>query len=118
MAGLDLPAARPGTPIDQARKPIVRGQFNRIACRSSMVKAVRIGNCLTEPLMQDSLIRQPDVLSRTGIRSKQYLYRLIERGTFPRPLRIGPRAVAWRASDIDAWLASLPDAGPEPKEVA
>jgi prophage regulatory protein len=32
-------------------------------------------------------------------------------GRFPKPVRIGPRAVGWRESDIQAWMDSLPTAG-------
>jgi excisionase family DNA binding protein len=28
-------------------------------------------------------------------------------GAFPRPLRIGPKTVRWRVSDVDAYLAAL-----------
>jgi hypothetical protein len=30
---------------------------------------------------------------------------MVSAGTFPRPIRIGPRRVGWLASEIDAWLA-------------
>jgi predicted DNA-binding transcriptional regulator AlpA len=29
------------------------------------------------------------------------------RGDFPKPLRIGPKTVRWRLSDIEAYLAAL-----------
>jgi excisionase family DNA binding protein len=29
------------------------------------------------------------------------------RGTFPRPVRLGPRTVRWRVSDVEAYLTSL-----------
>lgn len=36
-------------------------------------------------------------------------------GTFPEPLRLSPGTIAWRVSDITAWLASRPRIGqPEP----
>jgi prophage regulatory protein len=38
--------------------------------------------------------------------SRSSLYRAIENGTFPKPVHIGSRAVAWRSDDIDAWFAS------------
>lgn len=42
------------------------------------------------------------VIRVTGL-SRSTLYRLIADESFPRPVRLGPRAVAWRRSDIDAW---------------
>jgi prophage regulatory protein len=47
-------------------------------------------------------LRIPAVIRVTGL-SRSTLYRLIADEAFPRPVRLGPRAVAWRRSDIDAW---------------
>ena len=33
---------------------------------------------------------------------------MMDRGEFPRPIRIGKRAVAWPESAIDAWLKTRP----------
>lgn len=35
------------------------------------------------------------------------IYRKMKAGTFPQPVRIGKRRVAWRESDIVAWQAGL-----------
>jgi len=35
------------------------------------------------------------------------IYRKMKAGTFPQPVRIGKRRVAWRESDIAAWQANL-----------
>ena len=35
------------------------------------------------------------------------IYRRMKAGTFPQPVRVGKRRVAWRESDIAAWQASL-----------
>jgi prophage regulatory protein len=35
------------------------------------------------------------------------IYRKMKAGTFPQPVRIGKRRVAWRESDIAAWQAGL-----------
>jgi prophage regulatory protein len=35
------------------------------------------------------------------------IYRRMKVGTFPQPVRVGKRRVAWRESDIAAWQASL-----------
>lgn len=34
------------------------------------------------------------------------IYRLIEAEAFPKPIRIGVKAVAWRETDLEEWLAS------------
>ena len=58
---------------------------------------------------EDRLLRLPEVLHLCGI-SRTTLNRLIAAGRFPAPVRIGPRAVAWRESDIRRWLESRPPA--------
>jgi len=55
---------------------------------------------------QQELYRKPLVLQITGL-SHSTLYYLMKNGTFPSQVKIGQRAVAWRKSDIDAWLAQL-----------
>lgn len=37
--------------------------------------------------------------------SRATIFALVKSGTFPKPVRIGTRAVAWRMSDIDTYLA-------------
>ena len=53
--------------------------------------------------MIDSLLRRPDVEALTGL-SRAWIYAAMQRGDFPRPLRIGKRAVAWPRSAVDAWI--------------
>jgi prophage regulatory protein len=52
--------------------------------------------------MSDPLLRLPEVIRETG-RSRTRIYVDIAAGHFPKPLKIGPRAVAWRSSDIERW---------------
>ena len=49
------------------------------------------------------LLRRPEVLALTGL-STTSLYRRIREGTFPRPVRIGPNAVAWDSEAVEKWL--------------
>ena len=51
--------------------------------------------------------RLPTVLAATGL-GRSTIYRLIADGSFPAPVRLGPRAVAWRWSDLDQWTHSRP----------
>lgn len=55
----------------------------------------------------ESIIRMPEVCARTGL-SRATIYARIAAGQFPHPVQLGPRAVGWRASLIDSWLAALP----------
>ena len=57
--------------------------------------------------IHDRLLRRRQVEEITGM-SRSSIYRLMQDGEFPRPVRIGPAAVRWRASDITAWLESRP----------
>lgn len=57
-----------------------------------------------------SIIRMPQLVEKTRI-SRAHVYNLIGRGEFPRPIRLGRRAVGWREDEIEAWLASRPVAG-------
>jgi prophage regulatory protein len=56
--------------------------------------------------MTDAILRLPAVTSRAGL-SRSAIYERIASGTFPAPVRLGPRAVGWRESAISAWLDSL-----------
>jgi len=47
-----------------------------------------------------------ELTGRIGL-SKSEIYRRIQAGTFIKPISLGPRAVGWRESDIESWLASL-----------
>ena len=60
---------------------------------------------------QQVLIKRPEVERITRL-SRSAIYAAMDAGEFPRPVRIGRRAVAWRLADIEAWLASRPTALP------
>lgn len=53
------------------------------------------------------LLRRHEVERQTGL-SRATIYRQMDAGTFPRPRRIGQRAVAWPQHEIEAWKASRP----------
>lgn len=54
-------------------------------------------------MQSDHILRRPAVEIRTGL-SRSSLYAMMQRGEFPRPIRLGRRAVGWRLSDIERWL--------------
>ena len=56
---------------------------------------------------QLKMLKAKEVADITSI-SVPYLYELISKDKFPRPYRLGARAVAWRLSDIKRWLDSRP----------
>ena len=46
--------------------------------------------------------RLPNVCARYGL-SRSTLYAWIKQGTFPAPLKLGPRASAWALADLEQW---------------
>ena len=57
--------------------------------------------------MTNKLLKRPEVERLTGL-SRASIYARIKNEAFPLPVRIGPNSVAWRADEIDAWIADLP----------
>jgi prophage regulatory protein len=51
-----------------------------------------------EPARQ--FARLPAVIQATGL-GRATIYRLFAKGDFPRPVHPGPRAIAWRWSDLE-----------------
>lgn len=49
-----------------------------------------------------SFLRLPEVKALTGL-SKTSIYELIRGKSFPAPVRLGPRAVAWVRSEVRQW---------------
>ena len=49
------------------------------------------------------LERLPEVKGRTG-KGRTSIYNGIKNGTFPKPIRIGDRSVAWDSFAIDKWI--------------
>jgi prophage regulatory protein len=53
------------------------------------------------------LLRTRDVLALAAV-SRSTLYRWLDAGTFPKPVRLGNTwAVRWHADDVDSWLQGL-----------
>lgn len=55
--------------------------------------------------MVEKFLRLPAVEAATGLRHAE-IYERIVAGTFPRQIKIGSKAVAWRESEIEAWQAA------------
>lgn len=52
-------------------------------------------------------LRMPTVMRMTGL-GRSTIYRMIAESKFPRPVRLGTRAVAWRRADLDRWSETRP----------
>jgi prophage regulatory protein len=57
----------------------------------------------------ERLVRLPEVRFLTGL-GKSSIYDAVKAGTFPQAVRVTEYAVAWRKSEIDAWIAQRPSA--------
>ena len=64
-------------------------------------------------LLGDKLNRIDEVESITGL-SRSEIYRKMEDGEFPRPVRVGARAVRWWTSNVYTWMESCPEADDSP----
>ena len=58
----------------------------------------------TKPSKPERLLRLPEVEALSGLK-KTTIYQGAHAGTFPKPLRLPARCVAWRESDIATWQA-------------
>ena len=59
------------------------------------------------------LLRLPDLMAYLKIgRPSVYMLR-DEDPTFPQPIRVTPRTIAWKKAEIDEWLADRPRATPD-----
>lgn len=53
-----------------------------------------------------TLLRKPQVLARTGI-PKSSWDRGVRQGRYPKPVKIGVRAIAWTSTSIDKLIEDL-----------
>ncbi len=51
----------------------------------------------------DRILRLKSVLDRTGL-TRSTLYRKMERGSFPRQLKLSARCAGWRESAVIEWM--------------
>lgn len=50
-----------------------------------------------------TLVDRHEVTRLTGF-SRPWIYAAMKAGTFPRPIKIGPRSVRWVLGDVQAWI--------------
>ena len=60
-------------------------------------------------LHEERLLNEREVAELIGV-SKSTLRRMVSANEFPKPIRIGKRAIRWRKSEVLEWLASRPRA--------
>ena len=55
------------------------------------------------PSAEHALIKLPQVEHLTGLK-KSEIYRRIQIGQFPKPVKLGERASAWVLSEVSSWV--------------
>lgn len=50
-----------------------------------------------------TILRRPKVENKTGL-GRSSIYRLIQLGQFPKPVKLTERSVGWLESEIDQWI--------------
>ena len=50
-----------------------------------------------------NILRKRGVATKVGL-SGVHIMRLVRRGAFPEPLRLGPASIGWLESEVDQWL--------------
>ena len=53
--------------------------------------------------MEERIMRRPEIERVTGL-SRSAIYAGMQQNRFPKPIKLGPRAVGWIESDIKAWI--------------
>ena len=91
-----------------ARSPDEGGDFafpgpDRLRDRLSRAWSGRWVESEPDDAVPVRILRLSMVLDRTGL-SRSTLYELMEDGSFPRPVRLGARAVGWIEAEVDEWI--------------
>jgi prophage regulatory protein len=58
---------------------------------------------MSEQPTHDRVLRWPEVLLCTGL-SRPTISRLMDERQFPQRIKLGARAVGWRASEVAEWI--------------
>jgi len=55
--------------------------------------------------LQTRLVRMSELHDWVGL-GKSAIYEMVAEGSFPAPVRLSARAVAWRSDQVQAWIDS------------
>lgn len=61
-----------------------------------------------QPAASDKALARRRQVEQLVQLSRSTIYAAVKAGTFPAPVRIGARAVAWRVADVEQWLEARP----------
>jgi len=66
-----------------------------------MERTLRPYNQLWSLIMK--ILRLPEVMTTTGL-GRSSVYAFVAQNTFPRPIRLGERAVGWKSDEVNTWI--------------
>ena len=56
--------------------------------------------------MLPEILRRKDIENQFGL-SRSTIYAMIANGRFPKPVKLGHRAVGWRSDDLQSWFENM-----------
>lgn len=56
-------------------------------------------------MMSMQVLRLPAVMKKTGL-ARATIYAHIAQGSFPSPIKLGPRASGWVEAEVESWVAA------------
>lgn len=59
--------------------------------------------------MLTQILRRRQLEEKLGL-SRSSIYQMVADGLFPKPIKLGRRAVGWRADEIENWLIEMQEA--------
>lgn len=58
---------------------------------------------VNEPKIDIVMLRLREVMGITGL-ARSTIYKLVNEGVFPKPVKLSTRAVAWRSDHLREWI--------------
>ena len=59
--------------------------------------------------MLTQILRRRQLEEQLGL-SRSSIYKMVADGLFPKPIKLGSRAVGWRAEEVENWLIAMQEA--------
>ena len=56
--------------------------------------------------MLPKILRRKDIGNQFGL-SRSTIYAMMANGRFPKPVKLGHRAVGWRSDDLQTWFENM-----------
>ena len=88
--------------------PIGDRVFSRAGRLRDSISGARRDRSMTRTIVQEvemptRIVRLPEVMARTGL-SRSTIYVRLGKGSFPKSVPLGARAVGWIEEEVDEWI--------------